>query len=68
MRREFTQDRARESAGDITCNPSVAIVTVVAGKMLGTEGFAARTLAALSRERFGVLASAQTHRRQIPPS
>ncbi len=60
LRREFTQDMARQSVRDITFNPSVAIVTVVAGKMLGTEGFAARTLAALSREKLSVLTSAHT--------
>ena len=60
LRREFTQDMAREMVTEITLNPSVAIVTVVAGKMLDTEGFVARTLAALSREKLLVLASAHT--------
>jgi bifunctional aspartokinase / homoserine dehydrogenase 1 len=62
LRREFMHDKdiARETVRDITFNPSVAIVTFVAGKMLGTEGLVARTLAALSRENLSVLASAQT--------
>ena len=60
LRCEFTQDMARETVTAITFNPSVAIVTVVAGKMLDTEGFVARTLGALSREKLRVLASAHT--------
>jgi aspartate kinase len=58
LRREFAQDMAHDSVRDITVNPSVAIVTIVGGEMLGEAGLAARTLGALQRANLHVLGSA----------
>jgi|HubBroStandDraft_6_1064221.scaffolds.fasta_scaffold58599_2 aspartokinase/homoserine dehydrogenase 1 len=58
LRREFAQDMAHDSVRSITVNPSVAIVTVVGGEILGERGLAARTLDALRREKLLVLGSA----------
>lgn len=58
LRREFAQDMAHDSVRDITVNPSVAIVTIVGGEMLGEAGLAARTLGALHRANLQVLGSA----------
>jgi aspartokinase/homoserine dehydrogenase 1 len=58
LRREFVQDMAHDSVSSITVNPSVAIVTVVGGEILGERGLAARTLDALRREKLLVLGSA----------
>jgi hypothetical protein len=51
LRRKFTQDMARQSVRDIRISPSVAIVTVVAGEMLGTEGFARVPVSGVIRQR-----------------
>lgn len=57
LRCEFAQDSVGEAVRDVTLNPAVAIVTVVAGDVLGADGFITRTLDALGREKVRVLAS-----------
>jgi len=59
LRREFAQDSVNETVRDVTLDAAVAIVTIVAREALGTDGFIARTLDALDREKVRVLASEQ---------
>ena len=52
LRCEFAQDSVGEAVRDVTLNPAFAIVTAVAGDVLGTDGFITRTLDALTVRRY----------------
>jgi aspartokinase/homoserine dehydrogenase 1 len=59
LHREFAQDLAQETVGDIIVDPAVAIVTAVGEKMRGDGGLVDTVLGSLGRENLTVLASAQ---------
>jgi aspartokinase/homoserine dehydrogenase 1 len=58
LRQEFSQDLAEEKVGPITCDPGVAIVTLVGQKMRGASEVMSRALCALGSEKVNVIASA----------
>jgi bifunctional aspartokinase / homoserine dehydrogenase 1 len=59
LREEFAQDLADEKVEHISCDPAVAIVTIVGQKMQSIAEIVARTFCALSRENMNVMAIAQ---------
>jgi aspartokinase len=59
LRQKFAQNLAEEKVEHITCDPGVAIVTLVGQKMRGASEIMSRTLYALGREKVNVIALAQ---------